>query len=180
MANRCDDCNKFVGLEFNDTFSAIELDVFADGTPKAEYTFDLDCYECGASLKTGTVEFEANDVPEEITEYVDNFVTEEKLEAAKEQAKEEYYIRKEKEGWPRSQVDAETTDDMWEQIEISAEAELYEHNFSIEESSFEVEKGKGRWIATLNVHINDDDNDDWPGIDYSMTTEIMNRDLEDY
>lgn len=180
---RCTDCNKFVGIEYNDNYSQVELTVSDDGCPSAEYTIEFDCSECGTTVKTGTIEFEMNDVPDDIAEYIKNYVTEDKIEAAREKAKEDFFIAKEKEGWPRSQVEIECAQALQDAMDCS-DIPLYFHNFSIEESSVEVEEklmGKVKYYdVAINAHVTDDDNPDWEGSDVTLSSDIAYSDLEDY
>lgn len=169
-APRCTDCNKFVGIEYNDNYSQVDLEVDGDGCPTGEYTIEFDCTECGATLKTGTMTFEMNDTPEDIAEYIENYVTDEKIEAAKA----DYLARIAKEG---TEINEDTLRD---EMDLA----LYSHNFSIEECSVEVDEkfmGKAKYYdVTINAHITDDDNPEWEGSDVVLSSDIAYADLEDY
>jgi hypothetical protein len=176
-APRCEDCGKFVRVCYNENYSQVELEVSDDGCATAEYTIEFDCEDCGSTLKTGTLTFEMNDTPEDIAEYIENYVTEDKIEAAREQAKAEYLARIAKEG---TELNEDTLKDEMDCSDIA----LYSHNFSIEECSVEVEEknvGKAKYYyVTINAHITDDDNPDWEGSDVVLSSDIAYSDLEDY
>jgi hypothetical protein len=67
---RCSDCNKFVGLEFNEPEVESDLEVNEDGTVTASVRIVRACSECGNDLKEATFDLEFTPTQEQIKDHL--------------------------------------------------------------------------------------------------------------